>query len=1268
MNRFAQLGYVVRNQSDGASSGAGSGAAGVGGWGGDGRSGEWGRWEGRTEGEGGLSGKGASSLDDTIQHMPRRVLDALRKEVVVGIAASKMASACWTAGGDLFTWGTNSGQLGYERSSQPQVLPRKVTKIAHKVIDAALSDTAVACLLHTRDVICVWNDKEIKINFPVQSLPPKIQPYRPPPRKRDAGIAKLTTCDDVFAALSLYGEVFVFTPPDTSSGGDVTGGGKTALIKPQRAWVLKKKYRAVKDVALGASGDIIVCTESGHVFVRTRSPTKVSASASQTSDKSGSIISGSLTTSNLAGPSTASATTQSSKIGSNFKFVYVPHLQRITKVCANNTGAFGALKVDYRHAPIEIVGNGVAEDLKEVMPFVVMYGNEEWERTKKGGRYGLGLKRSEGQEQNAAPRVMPQSMDPDDADMEDVKEDIFQLRCLCELIEQEKKGRKEYPKDRRLPFDADIVVLSQSEAVFPAHRVILAARSPVLCSVLAGGKAVKDEKAIVSVRFVTNKGKQVSTSTRPFPSLSTCGKLMISGCRTLTILIFLTYLYSDELLAIWDPRVKTELQKECAQLKTRPDQIKAELQALAKLLDLPLMSEALNPWVKRVPAPSVAKDLSKLWLDAQGGENHAGDNVSARKSGPHNPLAPDVLLQLADRDVWCHSVLLRTRSDLFASLFGEEEWTVNRWSNEGMLTLNMRHLKWHVMHYVLRFVFCEEEKELFERLDFADSLDDVLEFMFSVMGVATELLLDRLVLVCSAVILEHVNIQNACYVLNDATHYNAKQLIERLQMYMTANLEPLLEQRMLDDFPHRLVKQLGAFARRKQAEKSPISRTTILVDTAIERHAGWLALQDIPERIVRLTQPQGRGVNIASKRSGLSLASATAAPTESSMEVASAPPSQRTIRRPPSGEEIFIMDPEGSSPTDVSIQSAPAGKARVWKAHSVPRVDMKSLMAEEAANVSPSPPASAGVIRKSMQIRQTASKEGISTMPSPVSSLQRTSSTSWRTPANSHVLVAPKMATPPGTPPTSGLSQAVSAPRKRENVPGTPPGELGIASVKPQPVPTPATPTRSSQRPQTAPDGRSNLGPVITPTRQLTKTKADTPSIRRVSGKVWVLPPVEPVIATSPTPPQIATSMSFTAIQQLQLEQATVPAKDRQTLRDIQAEEEARQQEEIFLRWWASEEERVRLESEEISRALNKESQAGPQGSKSKRKGKGGGAGGGGGKGSGLGHPSHNQSEQSRGGAGSSGEQQRGMTERKRKQPRKPTTRSKKPAEDANVL
>jgi len=48
--------------------------------------------------------------DEPIQASPRKV-SSLRKEFVHGVAVCKTASACWTST-DVWTWGTNGGQLG----------------------------------------------------------------------------------------------------------------------------------------------------------------------------------------------------------------------------------------------------------------------------------------------------------------------------------------------------------------------------------------------------------------------------------------------------------------------------------------------------------------------------------------------------------------------------------------------------------------------------------------------------------------------------------------------------------------------------------------------------------------------------------------------------------------------------------------------------------------------------------------------------------------------------------------------------------------------------------------------------------------------------------------------------------------------------------------------------------------------------------------------------------------------------------------------------
>jgi hypothetical protein len=171
------------------------------------------------------------------------------------------------------------------------------------------------------------------------------------------------------------------------------------------------------------------------------------------------------------------------------------------------------------------------------------------------------------------------------------------------------------------------------------------------------------------------------------------------------------------------------------------------------------------------------------------------------------------------------------------------------------------------------------------------------------------LLLDRLVLLCSAVILNHVNIYNALYILADAMHFHAEQLAERLQSYISVNMEHFLDSGMLDDIPFALVEQLSKFAQQKQVEKSSISRSNILAQRALEAHAEWLALQDIPSTHlpsrkfltnVNLSPP------VPSKRT-------PRLPTSTPQSPSIHP--ERTIRRPSSGDDIFMMDDADSLPS-----------------------------------------------------------------------------------------------------------------------------------------------------------------------------------------------------------------------------------------------------------------------------------------------------------------------------------------------------------------
>ncbi|KAK7038072.1 hypothetical protein R3P38DRAFT_2904260 [Favolaschia claudopus] len=1015
-------------------------------------------------------------LEEPIQSIPRKIYGPLKKEIVKGVAASKQCSACWTAT-EVFTWGTNNGQLGM----------LKYRTHLHQ-------DRAMACLLDSQEVVCLWNDRYTKIIFPVHAFPSEIQPYRPPHAIKDAHITKLTSSEDVFAALSSNGEVFTFSVPDSSETDANIGRG--AGFKPQRVWALRKQFSAVQDVALGADGSIIICTQSGHVFVRSRSGKSAQGNAAS----------------------------------KNFKFQRVPYLQRVTQVCANTTGAFGALRVDFRPEAIRVEGNVMAQDLATIQPYLAAPPPAHL--------------KDESTSVPSCPQWPAGGDEGEDGEDAAIQADYRRLWRLCQLLA---------PSNGTLPprFGADVMVHMRG-LFFPVHRVVLAARSSVLCGVFQGSQ-LRDNDSSITIRASQVSSGGVRT------------RLDVKGCELITVLILLEYLYSDELLAIWDARIASALQNELKVHNIKPTQVKSELQALARTLGLPFLAPVLEAPVKRVPATSIVGDMEQLFRVVQPG------GVTLEKS----PLAPDVILQLADQDVYCHSAILRARSPVFASFFQQEDWTSKRWAN-GVIKVNFKHLRWHVMEYVLQHMCCGGEAEIFEKLEFAQSVDDVVEFMFDVMAAASELLLDRLVLLCSAVILQWTDINNVCYVFTDASHFHAQQLVESVQGYMVANMETLLESRMLDGLTPALVKQLSRFVTRKQAEKSPKARSNFMFDRAMALYGDWLALQDLPETIIPSSRFPARRDAIPQspnsakrRRSGtLSLSNSPVIGAQSSSTAGQSQAAATAI------EDIFEMDyselalPAPSIlPTEAVVPPAPA--APVWKASSTPRVDMKAIMAETASKTAPRripPDTTDSVFRVSYQKPPQRERkklhgvgdvfDGPSTFTAPAPS--RTGSSPWKLPPARPSPASPTHS-PPITPPTSlGRPQAAFPPPSAAAAPPTtPPRSRG---------PLPPQPT---------------LGPVIIPSRQPASRPAPS-SIRRVSSgnKAWNQPPPVPVA----TPPASGSGFSFVAIQQLQLEQGTSSGKEKRSLREIQEEEQSRQAEEDFLKWWAAEEERVKAETEVASR------------------------------------------------------------------------------------
>ena len=148
---------------------------------------------------------------------------------------------------------------------------------------------------------------------------------------------------------------------------------------------------------------------------------------------------------------------------------------------------------------------------------------------------------------------------------------------------------------------------------------------------------------------------------------------------------------------------------------------------------------------------------------------------------------------------------------------------------------------------------------------------------------------------------------NACYQLTDAIHFNATDLVDRIQSYMTANLELLLESRILEDLDPRVVRKLSEHTRAEQAVQSPVSRSDKLGLAALEKHEAWLALQDIPVPIVPSQKPWSGKDSPKLSPSG-SAKKAVGRQLKLSSSATSLVLRPTGAPQPPLGDEIFAMD------------------------------------------------------------------------------------------------------------------------------------------------------------------------------------------------------------------------------------------------------------------------------------------------------------------------------------------------------------------------
>ena len=422
---------------------------------------------------------------------------------------------------------------------------------------------------------------------------------------------------------------------------------------------------------------MILCTASGHVFVRNRA---------------------------AKGPSTAVSLTTPQRNVPTFKFQRVLYLQRVVRVCANITGAYAALRVDATVEPIEITGNDIGADLANVRPWIIPV-----KRTDQSGRWIRVVDEEDAhadKELHALEQTAPllNKLEEDDSHGdEDVRSDVATAFELCRLIKWLRGREKgDIPESYYRAHGAD-AVLSIGSISIPVHHTVIAARSATLAEVFSG-QPIKHRAeagcAAITISAIANE------------SSSRCC-LHVHGLTLLTVLVLLDYLYTDNIVPVWDRRIALAISDRYNSLALDLQRVHQELRVLAtrECLDLPALAAAVAVWGKRDPAPTLVTDTTRLFASCQ------EDTDVPNAGGLQSSLRPDMILLLAGgKRVAAHSVILRARSPFFAGLLDDEEWTAHRRGVDGrvLLEVHLQHLEWKYMSHVFDYLCMGKELDIFD--------------------------------------------------------------------------------------------------------------------------------------------------------------------------------------------------------------------------------------------------------------------------------------------------------------------------------------------------------------------------------------------------------------------------------------------------------------------------------------------------------------------------------------------------------------------------
>jgi hypothetical protein len=470
--------------------------------------------------------------EEPICATPRQIFGPLKRETIIGVAASAIHSVAHTST-SLFCWGKNEGQLGLmdsdSRSLSVQAVPRKVAASLFKAPITMVSaiNGATICLLANHTVTVFSNYGYNIVKFPLYGeFNYHLRSAALTTRYEDLTnhISYITSGGDTIAAVSSRGDLFTLnvTKVDLDLPSSSTTNPskiKSALSSPQRVWSLRKgNWDGVRSVGVAENGSVIVCTQAGSVWRRVkRTKAKDAFSSSANFSKK------------------------------DFKFQRVPGLTKVVAVRSTTFGVYAAIRCDCDVTKSQII----VEDQhlwQDLGPLLSIHGTVASMVTDA--------------EETDTPRFWTPALPADLFDplkrailtSPDIEGDIYR-----HLVGRDLEG-----------YDVEVGTTG-CEVFIPVHGFILAARSSILRSTLAECRETSEASI---TEFLTAKDS-------PHSGAASQSRIQVvfQGLDFLALINLVIYFYTDTLIDVWHftrqhPRmafryrqVRVELMKTASQLK-----------------------------------------------------------------------------------------------------------------------------------------------------------------------------------------------------------------------------------------------------------------------------------------------------------------------------------------------------------------------------------------------------------------------------------------------------------------------------------------------------------------------------------------------------------------------------------------------------------------------------------------------------------------------------------------------------------------------------